>query len=160
MSLIRKLAFAAAIALAPLAAAAHDVALGDLTLSGGWTRATPPNARIGGGFLTITNNGGEDDRLIAVAAPVSDRAELHEMSVVDNVMTMRHIDGGIPIPAGQTVELKPGAYHVMFMELKGPLKQGETLTVTLTFEKAGSVEVPFSVEKIGAKEPSQEHGAH
>ncbi|MBA5776336.1 copper chaperone PCu(A)C [Stappia sp. F7233] len=160
MSLISKLALAAIVALTPLSALAHDITLGSLTLSPGWTRATPPNAQIGGGFLTIANNGSEDDRLIAVAAPFSGHAELHEMSVVDNVMTMRHMEGGIPIPAGQTVELKPGAYHVMFMDLTGPLKQGDTLTVTLTFEKAGSVEVPFNVEKIGAKEPSQEHGAH
>ncbi len=159
MQLVKSLAFAAAFTLSTLPALAHDITLGALTISNAWTRATPPNAPTGGGFLTIVNNGSEDDRLISASAGFFAKAEMHEMSVVDNVMTMREQEGGIPIPAGATVEFRPGAFHVMFMGLKEPLKQGETVSVTLIFEKAGSIEVPFIVEKIGARGPSENHGS-
>ena len=158
MKLVKTLALAATLAFSAVAAHAEDIKLGDLTISNAWTRATPPRAIAGGGFITIANHGSEDDLLVAASTSVSDKAELHEMSVVDNVMKMRHMPGGVPIPAGETVELKPGGYHVMFLDLKEPLKQGDTLNVSLTFEKAGTVEVPFTIEKIGAKKPG--HGGH
>ncbi|MXN66014.1 copper chaperone PCu(A)C [Stappia sp. GBMRC 2046] len=158
MKIFKILAVAAALALASLSVHAEDIKLGDLTISNAWTRATPPRAIAGGGFITITNHGSQDDLLVAASTSVSDRAEIHEMSVVDNVMKMRHVPGGVPVPAGETVELRPGGFHVMFLDLKEPLKQGDTLTVSLTFEKAGTVEVPFTIEKIGAKAPA--HSGH
>ncbi|MBB99332.1 MAG: hypothetical protein CML67_07325 [Rhodobacteraceae bacterium] len=147
----------ASLATASLPAVAEDIALGDLTLSGAWTRATPPRAIAGGGFITIVNTG-EEDRLVSAQAGVSDKTELHEMTVVDGVMKMREMAGGIPVPAKGTLELKPGSYHVMFLGLTAPLVEGATVPVTLTFEKAGSVEVPFTVEKIGAKGMGMQQG--
>ncbi|WP_037547549.1 copper chaperone PCu(A)C [Stappia stellulata] len=155
MTFFKTLVVAAALATASLAtvsmpAVAEEVVHGDLTLSGAWTRATPPRAVAGGGFVTIVN-AGEDDRLVSATANVSDKTELHEMAVIDGVMKMREMADGIPVPAGGTLELKPGSYHVMFLGLNAPLVEGETVPVTLTFEKAGAVDVSFTVEKIGAK---------
>lgn len=158
MNIIKSVALAVALTATSLPALAADVTLGELTLSDAWTRATPPNAQAGGGFVTIANKGG-DDRLVSAAANVSAKTELHEMAVIDGVMKMRPMADGIAIPAGETVALKPGGLHVMFIGLNAPLKQGETVPVTLTFEKAGPVEVTFSVEKIGAKGMGMNHGA-
>ncbi|MFO1164062.1 MAG: DUF1775 domain-containing protein [Paracoccus sp. (in: a-proteobacteria)] len=137
-------------------AAGHDAAmgaapgaalrLGDLTLSGPFSRATPPGAPVAGGFVTIANGGAEDDRLISVRADeITDRAEIHEMAMQDAVMTMRQMPEGLPIPAGATVELKPGGYHMMFFDLKQPLAEGQIVKVTLEFEKAGEIELPLVV---------------
>lgn len=158
MNIFKSVALAVALCATSLPALAADVTLGDLTLSDAWTRATPPNARAGGGFVTIANEG-DDDRLVSVASNVSEKTELHEMAVTDGVMKMRPLTDGIAIPAGETVALKPGGLHVMFIGLNSPLKQGEAVPVTLTFEKAGPVEVTFSVEKIGAKGMGMGHGA-
>lgn len=150
-SLFATLAVAAALA-AP--AAAHEVKLGALELTDLWTRATPPRAAAGGGFLTITNTGDAPDRLIAVSSPASGIGEVHEMKVVDGVMTMRPVDGGIEIPAHGSVTLAPGGFHLMFMDLKEPFVAGEKLPVRLTFEKAGSVDTFLHIEPIGAKGPA------
>ncbi|MFD1695169.1 copper chaperone PCu(A)C [Roseibium aestuarii] len=133
------------------AALAEPVQQGSLVLDHAWTRATPPAARAGGGFVEITNSGSEADRLVSAASPAANRVELHEMSMKDGVMVMRQKTDGIELPAGETVALAPGGLHIMFMELTGPFKQGETVPVTLTFEKAGAVTFDLSVEKIGAK---------
>ncbi|NJL09103.1 MAG: copper chaperone PCu(A)C [Methylacidiphilales bacterium] len=116
---------------------------------------TPPAAKVGGGYLRITNAGGTPDRLIGFSTPVAGRGEIHEMAVVDGVMRMRELEYGIAIEPGQTVELKPGGLHVMFMDLKEPLKEGESVTATLRFEKAGTIEVPFQVRSIGARSQSR-----
>lgn len=129
-----------------------EVQLGDLTLSGAFSRATLPNAPVAGGFLNIANNGAEDDRLVAVrAGAITDRAEVHEMSMEGDVMKMRQLPEGLPLPAGAAVELKPGGYHIMFLELKAPLVEGETVDVTLVFEKAGEVELPFAIGPRNAR---------
>ena len=127
------------------------VTLGDLTLEGAFTRATPPNAMAGGGFVTITNNGSEDDRLIAASSPAAPRVELHTMAVIDGVMRMREMEGGIDIPAGETVNLAPGGLHVMFMQLPAPFVAGTMVEVTLTFEKAGSVTIMMPVVERGSE---------
>eukprot|EP01034_Spumella_vulgaris_P006098 gene6098-7760_t len=101
-----------------LPAAAHDYKIGALEIEHPWTRATAPTAKTGGGFLTITNKGTTPDRLIAARSPVSLKVEVHEMKMDGSVMRMREVDGGIEIPPGATVTLKPGGYHIMFMELK------------------------------------------
>lgn len=156
MSLMKlRKTFAAALAALTLTATAPlalaDAHKGPITISHGWTRATPPSAPSGGGFIDITNAGPNDDRLIAVKSPVAGRVELHEMTMKDGVMTMREKAGGIPVPAGQTVSLAPGGLHIMFMKLNGPFKQGDMVPVTLTFEKAGDISMDLKVEKIGAK---------
>jgi len=151
--LTRALPVALALAAAPLAAPAQDAApvkLGPLVISGGFTRATLPHAPVGGGFMTITNTGGTDDRLVSAASPVADHVEIHEMSMVGDVMKMQPLPDGLPIPAGETVTLQPGGYHLMLMGLKERLEQGATVAVTLTFSNAGTVEVPLAVGPINA----------
>jgi periplasmic copper chaperone A len=124
--------------------------LGDLTVTSPWTRATPGGAKIAGGYLKITNNGTAADRFLGAKSDATDRVEIHEMSMSDGVMKMRPLPNGLEIKPGETVELKSGGYHLMFMDLKQPLKQGDTLKATLQFEKAGSLEVTFNVNALGA----------
>ncbi|WP_411037274.1 copper chaperone PCu(A)C [Shinella sp. BYT-45] len=152
----RILATLLALALSAPAAFAHDFTLGSLEIRHPASRATLPGQPVGGGFMTITNKGAEPDRLVSVAAPdVSDDVQLHEMAVENDVMKMRQLPDGIDIPAGATVELKSGGLHVMFMKIKRPFKEGETFKATLTFEKAGTVDVDFDVE---AAKPGAKHG--
>ncbi|SEO23909.1 hypothetical protein SAMN02990966_01317 [Rhodospirillales bacterium URHD0017] len=134
---------------------AQDYKLGSLEISQPWTRATPPTAKTGGGFVTITNKGATPDRLIAVRSTASDKAEIHEMKMDGNVMRMRELDKGLEIPPGATVELKPGGLHIMFMELKAPFAKDAKVPVTLVFEKAGSIDVELAVQAMGAATPGQ-----
>lgn len=136
------------------------VTVGDLTITGAFTRATLPNAPVGGGFLTIVNSGSEADRLIAAATPMAGEVQLHEMKMEGDVMKMAQLPDGIEIPAGATVTLAPGGLHLMFMQLTGPLVEGTRFPVTLTFEKAGILEVEVEVGGIGAKEPAMDHSMH
>ena len=156
----------AAATLAP-AAYAHDHAMmmeggsatiGDLELKGAWTRATPPAARAGGGYLEITNNGSETDYLVSGSVDFAERVEIHEMSMVNDVMKMRHLEDGLPIPPGETVALEPGSYHVMFLGMTKPLTAGEAVDVTLTFKNAGDVTLKMPVAKVGARSLSGEGG--
>jgi copper(I)-binding protein len=143
--------FALALSFAGLHGAfAHEFKLGDLEIDHPWSRATPPGAQVAGGYFTIVNHGSQADRLVSVTSDISAKAEVHEMAVKDGVMTMRPVEGGVEIPAGGKLELKPGGYHLMLMGLKQPAKQGESFPATLTFEKAGSVTVEFQVEAMGA----------
>jgi copper(I)-binding protein len=87
--------------------------------------------------------------LVGITADRAKTAEIHQMNVNDGVMIMRPVTGGISIPAGQTVEFKPGGYHIMFMDVAQPFRQGEMIKARLTFEKAGAVDVEFSVGKAG-----------
>lgn len=114
-----------------------------------WARATAPGAAVGGGFLTVVNPGKTTDRLVAASSPAAARMELHEMAMEKDVMRMREVKT-MDVPAGGKLELRPGGYHLMFMELKAPLKQGDKVPVTLRFEKAGEVKVELSVESMGA----------
>jgi len=136
---------------------------GDLTIGHPWSRATPGGAKIGGGYLTITNKGSAPDRLVgATAAAVSDHVEIHEMSTKDGVMTMRPQPNGVTIEPGKTVAFAPGGYHLMLMGLKAPLKEGDRVKAVLTFEKAGPVEVTINVEGMGAQHPApgEDHSQH
>ena len=148
-------AAAAASVLVP--AFAHEAKIGDLTLEHPWARATPAGAPVAGGFMAIVNKGNGPDRLVSARFERSNRVEIHEMAHKDGVMVMRELPKGIEIPAGGRIELKPGGYHLMFMELKAPLKEGEMLKGTLVFEKAGSVGVEFKVEPVGTRN-SGDHG--
>ncbi|WP_235890725.1 copper chaperone PCu(A)C [Martelella alba] len=126
------------------------VMLGDLALSGAFARATLPGAPVGGGFLTITNHGDSDDRLISAAADIAGLVQLHNMRMEGDVMRMYQMKDGIDIPAGDTVMLAPGGLHIMFMKLHGPLVEGETIKVELKFIKAGSIMVDFPVLSVAA----------
>jgi len=139
-------------------ALAHEVTVGQLTLTDLWTRATPPNAPTGAAYLTITNTGDVADRLIGVATPAAAKGEIHEMKVDGGVMTMRPVEGGLEIPAHGSVTLAPGGFHLMFMGLKSPFVEGGKLPVTLTFATAGSVDTFFHIMAIGAKGPGSQGG--
>ena len=119
--------------------------LGPINISAPFTRATLPNAPVGGGFLTIENTGDTDDRLVSVTAKVSGDVQLHEMAMEGDVMKMRELPDGITIPAGETITLAPGGLHIMFMGLTQPFTEGQTVAVTLTFEQAGSVDMELPV---------------
>jgi copper(I)-binding protein len=149
----RRLTLAAAIALLAVPATAHDYKLGTLEISHPWTRATPPTAQTGGGFLTVTNKGTTPDRLVAARSGASDKVEIHEMKMDGNVMRMRELEKGLEIPAGATVMLKPGSFHIMFMGLKAPFAKDAKVQVTLVFEKAGSLDIALDVEALGASAP-------
>ncbi|TMJ47557.1 MAG: copper chaperone PCu(A)C [Alphaproteobacteria bacterium] len=132
---------------------ADEVKAGDLVITQAWSRATPGGAKTGGGYLTIENNGSSPDRLIGGSADIAAKVEMHEMSMKNGVMTMRPLDKGLTIEPGKTVKLAPGGYHLMMMDLKGPLKQGDKVPVTLEFEKAGKVQVSLDVQGVGAQGP-------
>jgi periplasmic copper chaperone A len=123
--------------------------IGALVIAQPWARATPGGAKVGGGYFTITNTGREPDRLVGGSVEVASRFELHEMSVTDGVMRMRPV-GAIELKPGASVELKPGGLHAMFLDLKAPLREGETVRGTLVFERAGTVPVVYRVRGIGA----------
>jgi periplasmic copper chaperone A len=135
-------------------ARADDVKAGDLVISQGWTRATPGTSKLGGGFLTIENKGSAPDKLIGASGDFAGKIEVHEMKMDGGVMKMRPVEGGLTIDAGKTVKLAPGGYHLMMMDLKNPLKQGDKLPLTLQFEKAGNVAVTLDVEGVGAQGPT------
>jgi periplasmic copper chaperone A len=124
---------------------------GQLEVSDAWARATPAKAENGVAYLTITTP--TPDRLVSVSSPVAKKAELHTMEMAGMVMKMRPL-AGLDIPAGQSVTLKPGGEHIMLMGLNGPLREGQSFPLTLTFEKAGAREVTVPVEKAGAAGPT------
>lgn len=137
------------------------VQAGSLRIAQPWSRATPAGARVAGGYLTVTNGGPAPDRLIGGSAAFAERVEIHEMATTNGVMTMRALGNGLTIAPGQTVELKPGGLHVMFMGLRSPLSQGQNVKVTLEFEQAGKVELDFQVGSIGGRSaPGGEHHHH
>lgn len=122
-----------------------------IELSEPWTRATPPSAQVAGGYIMISNTGKMADRLIGGSAAFAERVEIHEMSMVNDVMKMRPLEAGLEIAPGDMATLQPGGYHLMFMGLKEGLKAGEMHQVTLTFEHAGDIEAMFSVAEMGAQ---------
>jgi copper(I)-binding protein len=149
------IALAAALFSTPLRA--EDVKAGDLVITQAWSRATPGGAKIAGGYLTIENKGASPDKLLKGTADISGKIEVHEMAVNNGVMTMRELDKGLAIEPGKTVKLAPGGLHLMLMDLKGPLKQGDKVPVTLEFEKAGKVTLSFDVQGVGAQAPAGGH---
>ncbi len=149
MRLFRDFAFTAALTLGALAsfadAQAHEMKIGDLVIDHPWSRQSPMGATVAAGFLTITNNGKEEDRLLKATAAITPNVQLHDMKMDGDVMKMVEIAGGIAIPPGATVELKPMSQHIMFMDLKAPVKEGDVVAGTLTFEKAGPVDIQYEV---------------
>lgn len=142
---------------APAAAGSDTFKVGDITVASPWTRATPGGAKVAGGYLKVTNNGASADKLVSGTTDIAGRVEIHEMAMNNGVMQMRPLNDGLELKSGQTVELKPGGYHVMFMDLKRQLKQGETIKATLKFEKAGTVEVTFNVAAVGGSSAPHQH---
>lgn len=152
-------AFAIAALCVAVSAQAHEFKLQSLSMKHPWTRATAPTAKTGGVFMTIVNDGTEDDALIGASSPeLAGKIELHTHLEESGVMRMRPVPQ-IDIPAHGKTELKPGSFHVMLIDLKKPLIKGELLPLTLHFKKSGQVKVEVKVEEMGAM-PNTMHGKH
>lgn len=130
---------------------------GGMTVTQAWARATPGNVKTGAIYLTATNNGASADRLIGASSPAAEKAELHEMSMDNGIMKMRPVKS-LAIAPGKSLVLKPGGYHVMLTGLKAPLKEGDTVPLTLQFEKAGAIAVTAQIAKVGAMHPGPMSG--
>jgi periplasmic copper chaperone A len=155
---MKRVFFAAALfAFSIATATAHEYKVGSLEIGHPWTRATPKGATVGGGYAKITNKGQTADRLMAVSLTAAGKVEIHEMAMSGSMAQMRKLKNGLEIKPGATVELKPGSYHMMFMNLKQPLEKGQRIKGTLTFEKAGSIDVEFAVEEAGTTAPGHSH---
>ncbi len=137
-----RLLLAAIALLFPLVASAADVAV-----NSPWVRASLVQSEITAGYLEITNSGKTDDALVAASSPVAGRVEIHTMKMADGVMQMRKLEK-LDVPAGKTVTLAPGGDHLMFFELKQTLKKGESVPVTLTFEKSGEQKISAAVKSM------------
>ena len=138
-------------------ATAEDYKVGNLQISQPWSRATPKGAAVAGGYLKITNTGTTPDRLLGGSTDIAKGLEVHEMSMDGGVMKMRQLKDGLTIAPGVTVELKPGSYHIMLVNLTRPLAKGERIKASLNFEKAGKADVEFAVEAIGASSGDMKH---
>jgi copper(I)-binding protein len=134
-------------------ASAHQIKVGDLLIVHPWSRATPGQAPNGAVFMKIENQGQAEDKLLAASSDVAGMVHIHEHVMEGEVAKMRAVEF-VPLPARSTTELKPGGYHIMLMGLKEPLVEYGTFHLTLTFEKAGSIEVEVQVEAAGAAEPT------
>lgn len=142
----------------PLVAGEQSYQLGSLTISAPWSRATAPQAPVAAAYLRIVNRGSEPDRLVSASFDGAGAVEIHESSEENGIARMRRLEPGLMIPAGATVEMKPGGYHLMLMKLERGLNAGQSRRAVLIFEKAGRLEVEFAVRPVAAG--STAHGAH
>jgi periplasmic copper chaperone A len=132
---------------------------GSISVEQPWSPATG-GAQVGVGYLTIKNDGDTDDRLVSVTAEIAGTTEVHQMSMADGVMKMRRLTEGLTVPAHGSVVLDANSYHLMFIDLKRQPKAGEQFNGTLTFEKAGTIDVTFDVEGVGATSPQPTEHNH
>ena len=147
---------ASALAVSTGAASANDYTVGSLEIGNPWSRAVPKGATVAAGYMTIKNTGTEPDRLVGGSTPVAGKFEVHEMTMDKGVMKMRPLANGLEIKPGETVELKPESFHIMMMGLKQPIQRGKPFKASLTFEKAGPVDVEFEVESVGGRPPAHD----
>lgn len=135
------------VALVSLALSAHAIA--QVAVDEPWVRGTVAQQKATGAFMKLT--AASNARLVAASSPVAGVVEIHEMAMDNNVMKMRQISG-LELPVGKAVELKPGSYHVMLMDLKQQLKEGESVPITLVFEdkdrKRQSIEIKAPVRPL------------
>lgn len=138
-------------------ACAHSFKLGALEIGHPWARETPPSAKTGAGYLTVRNTGSEPDRLIAIEMPEAEKVQMHQSINEKGVAKMRPVTA-IDIPANAETPLQPGGYHLMLIGLKEALAEGMRFPGTLTFEKAGKIDVEFAVEGMGYAGPGKKSG--
>jgi copper(I)-binding protein len=144
---------AAALALCAGAANATDYDVGPIHIGNPWARVAPKGAKTTAGYLTVTNKGVAPDRLTCVSVAAAAKCEIHSMVNDQGVMKMRFMPDGLPIKPGETVELKPESFHLMFIDLNGPLEAGKTVKGTLKLEQAGTVDVEFALSPVGSTQP-------
>jgi len=130
--------------------ASSETKIGDLVIRSARSRETPTAGGTGVGFMTIVNGGSQDDRLVAISSEAATSVEIHQMSMADGQMQMRALGDGLAIPAGKTVELAPGGYHLMLIGLSQALIAGQTVKLELQFEKAGKVSVELQIAALGS----------
>ncbi len=133
-------------------ALAHDYKVGTIAIGHPWARPTAEGARAGAAYLSLDNTGGEADSLVSAASSAAGKTQIHETTNDGGVMKMRRVEGGVAIAPGATVSFKPGGYHIMLLGLKQRLEEGQHIPLTLTFAKAGTVDVEVYVEKAPAGE--------
>jgi periplasmic copper chaperone A len=144
--------------LASPAAAAGDYDVGSIHISQPWSRATPKGAASGAGYMTLTNKGTAPDRVSCVSDDASAQCQIHTMTMENGVMKMRPVEGGLEIKPGESVTLKPGGNHMMFLSLNHSLEQGGMVKATLKFDHAGTIDVEYPVLAIGAPAPDASAG--
>lgn len=137
----------------------HDghYASGAIEVQNAWSRPTPPGTPMGVGYLTIANHGSDDVLLVAAESPRAGHVSIHETSMHEGMMRMQPLAKGLEIPAGSTVELKPGSYHLMLEQLKKPLMEGETIPVLLDFKEVDDITVKLVVQPLDAKVMDHSH---
>ncbi|MES2609665.1 copper chaperone PCu(A)C [Acidovorax sp.] len=143
------------------AAALPFAAQAQVTVKDAWVRATVPQQQATGAFMQLSS--ARDSKLVSASSPLTPAVEVHEMSMQDNVMRMRQVPA-IDLPAGKAVNLQPGGYHVMLMNLRQQVKEGDTVPITLVFEgkdgKRESVQVQAPVRALNATGAPAAHGEH
>lgn len=153
MTRLKQIAFASALTLASVIGIAHgdahEIKFGNLVIHHPWSRQSPMAADVAAGFMTITNAGKDDDRLVKATAGISKSVQIHDMKMAGDVMKMEELPDGVVIPAGATVTFRPKALHLMFVGLHRQVMEGEEFSGTLTFEKAGTVTVDYEVAAPG-----------
>ena len=122
-----------------------ETSFGSLLINDARIRATATGAKVGAGYLSVMNMGDQADQLIAVTASFAENSEIHEMKMEEDIAKMRPLESGLEIPAGESVELRPGGLHIMFMNLRQQLQSGETYSITLSFERHGNIDIVFKV---------------
>ena len=157
MTRLQALTLTLAVAGCAAPALAQDIKAADITIQKPWARATPKGADVGGAYFVIRNDGAQPDRLTGGTADFA-TVEIHQMKSEAGVMKMEELKDGLPISAHSSVGFAPGGYHVMFTHLTHPLNKGETIKATLTFERAGPIEVTFPILAVGASGPGAAKG--
>lgn len=151
---LRAISVALMAVLAAGSALAADIEVSDVRV-----RAVPPTAKTTAVYMTLTNTGATDDRLIAVRSDAAARVEIHDTTVTDGVARMREQEDGVPVPAGGAATLAPGGLHVMFMGLVAPLAEGEAAALTLVFESGAEIAIDAPVAAITGMSMDHGHGA-
>lgn len=147
------------LALIATPAMAQDYTVNGITVTQPWSRATPPVTPVAVGYLTITNDGSEPDKLISISSSLAERVEIHESMMTDGISRMQPV-AEVVIGPGETVTLAPGGLHLMYIKPEHGLKEGERFPATLTFEKAEPIDVEFAVSAMGATSPAEQHEGH
>lgn len=160
MTALKSFSFILCIVLLSTAASAHDYWAGKVHINHPWAVATPNGAKVGAGYMKLTNEGTQPDRLIGLSSPIAAKAAIHETVKEGDVVKMRALEKGLEIKPGETIELKPDGLHVMFEGLREPFLEAGRVQGTLIFEKGGSVAVDYSVVPMGTKDPHAKNHAH
>jgi periplasmic copper chaperone A len=129
---------------------AHSHEKGDIQVRHPWSRATPPGAKVGAGYMEIRNNGAQPDRLLSAVTAAAKRVEIHVTERDGEVIKMREVKA-LALPARERFTLRPGAAHLMLVDIVQPLKRGERFKMKLRFERAGEIEIELEVQEMGAR---------